>query len=112
MVVDFAMPELRGDDFAAEARQLRNAVPIIFVTGYVEASAIHAENWVLEKPFRAASLIRMVAEAPVVPNVKMRRAAPSKVARTRMTLNSPDPVFAAPLLNQLTMLNGSPKIHL
>jgi signal transduction histidine kinase len=63
MVVDFAMPELRGDDFAAEARQLRSATPVIFVTGYVEPSAIRTERWVLEKPFRAASLIRMVEQA-------------------------------------------------
>lgn len=63
MVVDFAMPELRGDEFAAEARQLRNSVPIVFVTGYAEPSTIRSEPWVLEKPFRAASLIRMVEQA-------------------------------------------------
>jgi FixJ family two-component response regulator len=63
MVVDFAMPELRGDEFAAEARQLRNSIPIVFVTGYAEPSTIRSEPWVLEKPFRAASLIRMVEQA-------------------------------------------------
>ncbi len=63
MVVDFAMPELRGDDFAAEARRLRHTVPIIFVTGYAEPAAIRSEPRVLQKPFRAASLIRMVEQA-------------------------------------------------
>lgn len=63
IVVDFAMPELRGDDFATIARELRNAIPIVFVTGYAEPSTLRSEPWVLEKPFRAASLIRMVERA-------------------------------------------------
>src|SRR5665213_3086154 len=52
----------------------------------------------------------MVAEAPVAINVERMKAAPTKVARIRMTLYSPDPSFAAPSINQLTMSNGSPKI--
>jgi hypothetical protein len=55
----------------------------------------------------------MVAEALVAKNgdtnVERRRAALTKVARIRMTLYSPDPSFAAPPINQLTMTNGSPK---
>jgi signal transduction histidine kinase/CheY-like chemotaxis protein len=63
MVVDFAMPELRGRDFVAEVRRLRGAVPIIFVTGNAEPAAIQSEPWVLQKPFKATSLIRMVEQA-------------------------------------------------
>jgi hypothetical protein len=52
----------------------------------------------------------MVAEALVPINVERSKAAPTKVARIRMTLYSPDPGFAAPPINQLTMSDGSPKI--
>jgi hypothetical protein len=58
-----------------------------------------------------SSLIRMVAEALVATDVAIS-AAPSKVARTRMTPIPPPPKDAAHPFNQLTMPNGSPKIHL
>jgi CheY-like chemotaxis protein len=63
MVIDFAIPELRGRDFVAEVRRLRGAVPVIFVTGNAEPTALQAESWVLQKPFKATSLIRMVEQA-------------------------------------------------
>ncbi|HEY7581774.1 MAG TPA: ATP-binding protein [Acetobacteraceae bacterium] len=63
MVIDFAIPELRGRDFVTEVRRLRGAVPIVFVTGNAEPVALQSEPWVLQKPFKAASLIRMVEQA-------------------------------------------------
>ena len=63
IVADFAMPELRGDELAAEARRLRGAIPIVFVTGYADPVALRSEPWVLQKPFRAASLIQMIEQA-------------------------------------------------
>src|SRR3954463_13169919 len=52
----------------------------------------------------------MVAEAVVAMNAMS--AAPSKVARTRMTPIPQPPRDAAPPFKQLTMKNGSPKINL
>jgi signal transduction histidine kinase len=63
LVVDFAMPDMRGDQFAAEARLLRPTVPILFVTGYAEPTSLQSERFVLEKPFRAASLISAAENA-------------------------------------------------
>ena len=63
VIVDFAMPELRGDEFAAQARRLRGGIPVVFVTGYVEPASLRSERWVLEKPFKAASLLGLVEQA-------------------------------------------------
>ena len=66
IVADFAMPELRGDELAVEARRLRGNIPIVFVTGYADPVALRSEPWVLQKPFRAASLIQIVEQAIAV----------------------------------------------
>jgi signal transduction histidine kinase/CheY-like chemotaxis protein len=63
IVADFAMPELRGDEFVAKVRRLRSTIPIVFVTGYADPVALRSEPWVLQKPFRAASLIQTVERA-------------------------------------------------
>lgn len=63
LVVDFAMPELRGDQLAAEVRRLRGPIPVVFVTGYAESDAVRSEPWVLQKPFRAQTLIQMIGQA-------------------------------------------------
>src|SRR5262249_15379195 len=63
MIVDFAMPDMRGDQFAAEARSARPGVPIIFITGYADSSFCDAEPWVLRKPFGSAKLIRAIEQA-------------------------------------------------
>jgi signal transduction histidine kinase len=63
MVVDFAMPDMRGDQFAVEARSRRSAVPILFITGYAEPTALQSEPFVLRKPFSMASLISTTVNA-------------------------------------------------
>lgn len=63
MVVDFAMPDMRGDQFAVKARLQRATVPIVFITGYSEPASLQSEPWVLQKPFAAASLIQTVEQA-------------------------------------------------
>jgi signal transduction histidine kinase/CheY-like chemotaxis protein len=63
LVVDFAMAELRGDQLAAEARQLRGQIPVVFVTGYADTDSLRSEPWVLQKPFRAQALIQIVEHA-------------------------------------------------
>ena len=66
IVADFAMPDLRGDELAAKARRLRGTIPIVFVTEYADPVALRSEPWVLQKPFRAASLIQIVEQAIAV----------------------------------------------
>jgi CheY-like chemotaxis protein len=63
MVVDFAMPEMRGDQFAIEARSRRSAVPILFITGYSDPAALQSEPHVLRKPFSIDQLISRAEEA-------------------------------------------------
>ena len=63
MVVDFAMPEMRGDQFATQARLRRPAVPILFISGYAEPTSLQSEPFVLRKPFSIASLISTTEEA-------------------------------------------------
>ena len=63
MVVDFAMPDMRGDQFAARARARRSAVPILFISGYAEPTSLQSEPFVLRKPFSVASLISTTEEA-------------------------------------------------
>jgi signal transduction histidine kinase len=63
MVVDFAMPDMRGDQFALKARLRRPAIPILFISGYAEPSSLLLEPFVLKKPFSVASLISITEEA-------------------------------------------------
>ena len=63
LIVDFAMPDMRGDQFAAAARRLHPAVPILFITGYIEPAMLRQERWMLHKPFHAAQLVDVVEQA-------------------------------------------------
>ena len=63
MIVDFAMPDMRGDQFAAKARSQRSAVPIVFISGYAEPTLLESEPYVLSKPFSLDSLISTTEEA-------------------------------------------------
>jgi CheY-like chemotaxis protein len=55
VIVDFAMPGLNGAEVARQIRTRSHDVPIIFVTGYSDTSAIEAvagvDASVLRKPF-------------------------------------------------------------
>ena len=73
IIVDFAMPAIRGDQFAAAARSRRSEVPVLFITGYAETDALQSERWVLRKPFKAPALIATVEAAMV----SERRVAPT-----------------------------------
>jgi FixJ family two-component response regulator len=60
LIVDFAMPEMRGGEVAEEARIIHPTMPILFITGYTEATALREERWTLHKPFHAADLVEIV----------------------------------------------------
>jgi CheY-like chemotaxis protein len=56
LIVDLAMPNMHGDEFAARARELVPGVPTLFVTGYAEPGRMRTEGDVLKKPFRRVQL--------------------------------------------------------
>jgi PAS domain S-box-containing protein len=57
LIVDLAMPNMHGDEFAIRARELIPGVPTLFVTGYEEPGWVsHRIDEVLKKPFRVAQL--------------------------------------------------------
>jgi CheY-like chemotaxis protein len=53
MLVDFAMPGMNGAEVAREARARRPEVPILFVTGYADTTALKEtdEDVILRKPY-------------------------------------------------------------
>jgi CheY-like chemotaxis protein len=67
VVSDVVMPRMGGIELAARLRVSQPALPILFVTGYVEQSdALHesaAGTPVLLKPFSPEALLRAVASA-------------------------------------------------
>ncbi len=72
LVTDQRMPCMTGIDLIRRARFLRPDLPAVLITGYTDAIDPDATSLpVLAKPFRAAELARVVAEA-----VKHDRAAP------------------------------------
>ena len=58
LMVDLAMPNMHGDEFATRARDLIPDVPILFVTGYAEPGWVRQrpEGEILKKPFRRVQL--------------------------------------------------------
>jgi PAS domain S-box-containing protein len=63
LVLDFAMPGMNGAEVARAARKRRPDVPLIFVTGYADLSALgeFATEPVLHKPFREDDLREQVS---------------------------------------------------
>jgi PAS domain S-box-containing protein len=58
MMVDFAMPGMNGAEVAREARARRPQLPILFVTGYADTTALPSpgDEDILRKPFREEEL--------------------------------------------------------
>jgi CheY-like chemotaxis protein len=58
LIIDLAMPNMHGGEFAARAGRLIPGVPTLFVTGYTEARRVReaTQGHVLGKPFRQAEL--------------------------------------------------------
>jgi PAS domain S-box-containing protein len=63
LVADFAMPGMNGAEVARRARTLRPGLPVIFVTGYADQSALAevADAAVVQKPFRNDELESKIA---------------------------------------------------
>ena len=58
LMVDLAMPNMHGDEFAERAQGLIPGVPTLFVTGYAEPGQVsqRAQREMLKKPFRRVQL--------------------------------------------------------
>ena len=65
LVVDYAMPGMNGAETAAAARQLKPALPVLFITGYADLAALKdiGEDQIVQKPFRDDDLQRKVGDA-------------------------------------------------
>ena len=63
LVVDFAMPGMNGVEVARAARTARPGLPVLFITGYADLSALAGtgEDRIVQKPFREGELERKVA---------------------------------------------------
>jgi len=62
LVVDFAMPGMNGAELAATVAKKWPDLPILFVTGYADLSAISSvsEDRIVQKPFRGGELQRKI----------------------------------------------------
>jgi PAS domain S-box-containing protein len=63
LVVDFAMPGMNGAEVARGAQNARPGLPVLFITGYADLSALAgtSEDRIAQKPFRGGELERKVA---------------------------------------------------
>jgi PAS domain S-box-containing protein len=65
IIIDFAMPHLNGAEVASLIAERNFAVPVIYVSGYAESSALHRASGgnaaLLRKPFTISSLADVVA---------------------------------------------------
>ncbi len=63
LILDFAMPGMNGAEVARAARKRRPGLPLMFLTGYADLTALgeFAVEPVLHKPFRDADLERQVS---------------------------------------------------
>jgi CheY-like chemotaxis protein len=68
LLTDVVMPEMNGRDLAQRVLQLRPGLPVLFMSGYTGTAiapndALEARAQLLNKPFTAKELLRMVRRA-------------------------------------------------
>jgi PAS domain S-box-containing protein len=65
LLADYAMPGMNGAETARAARELRPELPIVFITGYADLSALRdvGEERIVQKPFRDDELGRKLEAA-------------------------------------------------
>ncbi|HKS14006.1 MAG TPA: response regulator [Pseudomonas sp.] len=51
MMTDVGLPDMRGDELAAKARELRPTLPILFASGYAENINVPEGMYLIGKPF-------------------------------------------------------------
>jgi len=59
------MPEMNGAEVAKQARSLRPNLPIVFITGYADASALAGigEDRIIRKPFANGDISKKLRSA-------------------------------------------------
>ncbi len=63
LIADYGMPGMTGIELAERARARRPGLPVMFMTGHADATALQLEKFLLQKPFRAPALLSLVAAA-------------------------------------------------
>lgn len=51
MMTDVGLPDMRGDELAAKARELRPQLPILFASGYADNLKVPEGMYMIGKPF-------------------------------------------------------------
>jgi signal transduction histidine kinase len=68
LLVDYAMPDMNGQEVARSARAVYPSLPVVFITGYGDEDLAAEECWVLRKPFLSRTLAQTLrgalAQAP------------------------------------------------
>jgi CheY-like chemotaxis protein len=64
VITDYAMPEMRGDELAANVKQLAPSQPVLIITGSAQPSGglESAADAILTKPFTLGELRQAIAE--------------------------------------------------
>ena len=64
-LIDFAMPGMNGAELARQAHSKRPALPVVFVTGYVDTTALGeiGDEQIVKKPFVGNELANKVRAA-------------------------------------------------
>jgi CheY-like chemotaxis protein len=64
-LLDFAMPGMNGAELAKEIRTRRPHMPVVFATGYADASALmeESEERIVQKPFDEQELLQKLSAA-------------------------------------------------
>jgi PAS domain S-box-containing protein len=64
-VLDYAMPGMSGAEVAQEAHKRRPGLPVVFITGYADLTALKGvgEHQVVQKPFRETDLADKVGRS-------------------------------------------------
>ena len=87
ITLDVAMPGMDGMDLARICRELRPGLPILFMSGFVDANAVRLKIWddgvrFLSKPFTEDTIVGNVCEllgAAPLPTDKPQRARAASV---------------------------------
>lgn len=51
LMTDVGLPDMRGEELAAKARELRPALPVLFASGYAESFNVPPDMHLIGKPF-------------------------------------------------------------
>lgn len=62
VITDYIMPNIKGNQLAKEVRNIRNDIPIILITGYMDSKEVEYINAYVSKPIELANLAKVIKE--------------------------------------------------